>query len=173
MKIFYRVLHFLILVVFIIIQLVFLEYLKLYYIKFDLVMVAILAVALLDGAFYGIVSGFFAGLMLDLLTGNLVGISAFMYAVDAYLVCRIMEAGFKHKLLSYTFIIFIITEINIFISVLIRFLFNFNSSMPNLGLELLLKPVFNIILMLAVFPVMRVGSRSGLEDFESGYKSKN
>ncbi len=139
-----------------IIQVTFFENLKLYYMDFDLVLVALVIITLYDGALTGILFGFVVGMVLDLMTGSIVGISPLIYAVSAFIVSRLSEIDFKQRLPAYTFIIFLITEINILLMSMMRYLFNFNINMGGLGLELLLKPIYNIILMLIIYPVLRI-----------------
>ena len=156
MKIVFRIIHLLILIISLIIQIVFIENLKLYYMYFDLVLVMLVIITLYDGAITGIMYGFAIGMVLDLMVGNIVGISPLIYAVSAFIVSRLTEIGFKKKLLAYTFIIFIITDINILFMSIIRYLFNFSINMSCMGLELLLRPIYNIILMLIIYPFLRV-----------------
>ena len=139
-----------------IIQVTFFENLKLYYMDFDLVLVALVIITLYDGALTGILFGFVVGMVLDLMTGSIVGISPLIYAVSAFIVSRLSEIDFKQRLPAYTFIIFLITEINVLLMSVMRYLFNFNINMGGLGLELLLKPIYNIILMLIIYPVLRI-----------------
>ena len=171
MKTFYKILHFFILIICLILQLVFFEYLKLFSINFDLVMVAVIAIALFDGVFWGILFGFIIGNIIDLMVGNIVGISALIYSINAFIVSRLTVAGFRLKLLTYVFIVFLITEINILMVSLIRYLFNFDINVLRLGLELATKPIYNIILMFIIFPVVSAGFKRETE-LEFKYKTK-
>lgn len=167
----YRILHFFILIICLILQITIGEYLKLYYINFDLIMIAIVCITLIDGFLFGMFSGFFFGLVVDLMVGNIIGISAFMYAVDSFIANRLTEVGFKRKILSYIFIIFIITEINLIVVSLIRYIFNFNIDILELGMEMLIRPVFNIVLLFAISPIIRIGSER-VGKFGFNYKEK-
>ncbi len=172
MKTINKILHFLLLIIALIIQVAFFEHLEMYHISFDLVLVAIVAITLLDGAFYGIIFGFIAGLILDLMVGDLVGISALIYALDAFIVWRLVEAGFRSKLTSQVFLVFVVTEAGLIAANLIRYLFNFQINLPGLGLELLTAPVFNILLILIFYPAIKIGINRGLEEFEFRHKNK-
>ena len=172
MKVFYKILHFFILIICLLFQIVFFEYLKSFSINFDLVMVVIIAVALFDGTFWGILFGFAVGMVMDLMIGDIIGISALIYSINAFIVARLITSGFKFKYLTYSFIIFLVTEINIAIISLIRYLFNFNSNWLQMGLELVTKPVFNIILMFIIFPIISISSGMTRE-IEFGFKYKN
>jgi rod shape-determining protein MreD len=154
------------------VQIAFFEHLEMYFISFDLILIAIVAITLLDGAFYGIIFGFVAGLILDLAVGDLVGVSALVYVLDAFIVWKLVEAGFRSKLTSQIFLVFIVTEANLIITNLIRFLFNYQVNLPGMGLDLLILPVFNILLMIIFYPVVKIGISSGLEEFEFKYKNK-
>ena len=156
MKVVFRIIHFLILTVCLVIQIAFIENLKLYHIDLDLVLVALVLITIYDGAATGILFGFAIGMALDLMVGNIVGISPFIFAVSAFITSRLKEMGFKQKLPAYTFIIFIITEINILLMNMVRYLFNFNIDMAGMGAELLLRPIYNILLMLAAYPLLRI-----------------
>jgi len=71
--------------------------------------------------------------------------------------------------LSQLFLIFAVTEANILTISLIRFLFNYDIEPRLLGLELLLKPAFNILLMLAIYPAVRISLRQRTERLEFKY----
>lgn len=172
MKVFYKFLHFFILVICLLIQIVFFEYIKIFSINFDLVMVVIIAIAIFDGTFSGILFGFAAGMMLDLLIGDIIGVSALIYSLNAFIVSKLITSGFKLKYLTYLFIIFLVTEINIITVSLTRYLFNFNSNWMQMGLELITKPVLNIILMFIIFPIISISSGMTRET-EFGFKYKN
>lgn len=173
MKIFYKFLHFFILLICLLLQIVFFEYLKSFSINFDLIMVVIIAVALFDSTFWGILFGFAAGMLLDLLIGDIIGISALIYPINAFIASKLITSDFKFKYLTYSFIIFLVTEINIIIVSLIRYLFSFNSNLMQMGLELITKPVLNIILMFIIFPIISITSGMTREiEFGFKYKSK-
>ncbi len=172
MKIFSKFLHFFIIIICLLLQVVFFEYLKMYSINFDLILVIIIAVALFDGTLWGILYGFAAGMALDLIAGSIVGISAFIYAIDAFIVRRLITAGFKSIWMTYVFIVFLITEFNILITNLIHYLFNFNIDWFGISLELATRPFFNIILMFIIFPLIRISSSNG-EEVELGFKYKD
>ena len=172
MKIINKILHFALLIIALMVQIAFFEHLEMYFISFDLILRAIVAITLLDGAFYGIIFGFVAGLILDLAVGDLVGVSALVYVLDAFIVWKLVEAGFRSKLTSQIFLVFIVTEANLIITNLIRFLFNYQVNLPGMGLDLLILPVFNILLMIIFYPAVKIGISSGLEEFEFKYKNK-
>lgn len=172
MKTINKILHFALLIIAVMVQIAFFEQLEMYFISFDLVLIAIVAITLLDGAFYGIIFGFIAGLILDLMVGDLVGVSALVYALDAFIVWKLVEAGFRSKLTSQIFLVFIVTEANLIITNLIRFLFNYQVDLLGMGLELLILPVFNILLMIMFYPAIKIGISRGLEEFEFKYKNK-
>jgi len=124
MKIINKILHFLLLIAALVIQITFFEHLKMFNIYFDLVLIILVAVTLIDGAFYGIIFGFAVGILLDLIAGDLIGISALIYTLDAFIVWRLVEAGLKYRLSSQAVLIFAVTETNIIAAALIRYLFN-------------------------------------------------
>ncbi len=173
MKSFSKILHFFILIICLLLQVAFFGYLKIFSISFDLIMVAIIAVALFDGTLWGMLFGFIVGLVMDLMTGNIIGISAFVYSIDAFMARKLISAGFKSKLLTHIFIVFLVTEINILIFSLIYYLFNFGISWFGMGLDMIIRPVCNIILMLIMFPLIRISSGMDKEtEFEFKYKNK-
>ncbi|MGM0367670.1 MAG: rod shape-determining protein MreD [Actinomycetota bacterium] len=157
MRLFRKFIHFIILILFLQVQVSFAEYLKMYSVSFDLVMVTVVCIALLDGALTGMVFGFISGMFLDLMVGNIVGISAFIYTLNAFLASRVMDLGIKRKAFSLTLIIFLITEVNIFVESMLRYLFNFNLDIMQLGREILIKPIFSIGLVFLVFPLINWG----------------
>lgn len=170
MKIVSRILNFFILIICLMLQISFFEYLELFSINFDLIMVIIIAITLFNGTLWGVLAGFTAGMVLDLMTGNIVGISAFVYAVNAFIAGKLIAVEFKSKILSCLFVIFIITEINILMVSLIYYLFNFDINWTGMGMELITGPVLNIVLMFIFFPLVRGISRIGGESkIESRY----
>lgn len=171
MKIFYKILHFFILIVCLLLQIVFFEYLKSFSLNFDILLVMVIAVTLFDGLFWGLLYGFVIGLVLDLAVGDIVGISALIYSLSAFIASRLIMEEFRYRLLNYLFIVFLTTEINILAVTIIRYLFNFSSGLFRIGLEMMTAPACNIILMFIIFPVIRIGAREGI-GLESEYKDK-
>ena len=169
MKIFNKAIDFFLLIFFIILQVVFGEQLKLNYLNFDFILVAITAVTFKNGMIAGMLYGFFAGLVFDVLSSNIIGISPLILALSAFIIGRLMESGLKIKLVSYILVVFILTEINIIIISFIYYLFNYNIDFVSFGMDLLLKPIFNILIIFIVFPLMRV-KFSGEELIEYQYK---
>jgi len=169
MKIANKILHFLLLITASIIQITFFEQLKFFNISFDIVLIGIVIITLIDGPFTGIIFGFIAGLILDLIAGDLVGISALLYSLDAFIIWRLIESGFKYRFASQLFLVFIVTEVNLITESIIRYLFNFQISLQIFGTELLLAPVFNIILLAVFYPVIRISLSRRTESFEFKY----
>jgi len=169
MKTVNKILHFLLLIVALIIQITFFEQLKLFNIRFDLILISIVIITLIDGVFFGIIFGFIAGLIIDLIAGDLVGISALIYSLDAYIVWRLVESGFKHRFTSQLLLIFAITEVSLIAESIARYLFNFQISFRMLGMELLFAPVFNIVLLAIFYPAIKISLNRGMESFEFKY----
>ena len=169
MKIFNKAIDFFILIFFIILQVVFGEQLKLYYINFDFILVVIAALTFKNGIIAGMMYGFFAGLVFDILSSNIIGISPLFLALNAFIIGRLLESGLKIKLVSYILAVFILTEINLIIISITYYLFSYNIDFTTLGMDLLLKPMFNILIIFIVFPLMRV-KFSGEELIEYQYK---
>jgi rod shape-determining protein MreD len=164
MKAIQKVLHFIILIIFLVFQIAMVERLKLYYINLDLVMIVIAGITIFDGMIYGVVYGFIAGMILDLMVGNVIGLSALVYALNAYIVSKIINIGLKRKLLVYILAIFFITEIKLLSFTGIYYLFNFRTSLRGLGLEIAINPICNILLMFVLFPLLQTG-RQGKDEF--------
>ncbi|MCL4378245.1 MAG: rod shape-determining protein MreD [Actinobacteria bacterium] len=156
MKIFNKVFDFFIVIFFLILQVVFVAQLKLYYINFDFILVVIIAITFKKNLTAAILYGFFTGLVFDLLTANIVGISALIFALDAFLLGKLQESGLKLKLVSYVLAVFMFTEINIVIINIVYYLFSYDIDFASMGLDLLLKPLFNILLIFIIFPLLRV-----------------
>jgi rod shape-determining protein MreD len=171
MKFFQKMLHLALLLICIILQVTFVGYLNIFYISLDLVMIAVLGITVYDGDVYGIIAGFFAGLVLDLMIGQIIGINAFLFALNAFAAGLILRMGFEKKLLVNILLIFSVTEINLLFLTGLYYLFNFKVSFNTLGLELLTNPFFNILAMFAIFPVLRAG-RKRKEEIGFIYKDK-
>ena len=169
MKIFNKAIDFFLLIFFIILQVVFGEQLKLNYLNFDFILVAIVALTFKNGLITGMLYGFFAGLVFDILSSNIIGISPLILALSAFIIGKLLESGLKIKLVSYILTVFILTEINIIIISIIYYLFSYSIDFVSLGMDLLLKPMFNILIIFMVFPLMRV-KFSGEELIEYQYK---
>lgn len=172
MKILPKILHFFILIIFLVLQISFLEHLELFGVSFDLIMVTVVCISLVDGILYGAFYGFVIGLLFDLMVGNIVGISAFIYSVDGFIANSFINIGYKKKILTFVFATFLITEVNLVLVSIIRYLFDFNVNVMDLGLELLKRPIYNIALLFLVYPLIRVGAKGG-DRFEFGYKEKD
>lgn len=155
MKAIQRILHFIILIICLVLQVVLVERLKLYYINLDLVMVAIAGIAIFDGMMYGVIYGFVTGMILDLLVGNIVGLSALIYALNGYIVSKIINIELKKKIFVYILAIFFITEINLLSFTGVYYLFNFRASLGGIGFEMVINPIYNILLMLVLFPILQ------------------
>jgi rod shape-determining protein MreD len=171
MRIFRKFINIIILLLLVIVQVALAGQLSQYGISMDIILVAVIALTLREGLYYGMVCGFFAGMLFDLLSQHIVGTSALLYAVIAFLVVRLMEAGFKKVITAYIFIVFAATELHIIIFNLIYYLFNFNINMAALSLEIMIKPVMNIILLFLIFPLIGVVI-PGEDYFEYKYKEK-
>lgn len=159
MKFFYKVLHFIFIIVCLIIQISFLERLKVFNINIDLVMVAIAGVAVFSGSLIGLLYGFIAGLMLDLLTGGIIGIYALIYSVNGFIAGKLLLLNFKNIQVTYVLLIFFLTEINLLSLNILYYFFNFSPALLRPGLEIIINPVYNIIVMFAVFPLFKAGSK--------------
>ncbi len=171
MKFFLKFLHLVLLLICIILQVTFVGYLNVFYLSLDLVMVAILGITVYDGDLYGIIAGFFAGLILDLMTGQIIGINALLFALNAFVAGLVLKAGFEKKMLVNILLVFAVTEVNLLFLTGVHYLFNFKLSLSALGLELLTNPVFNILVMFVIFPVLRAG-RKRKEEIGFIYKDK-
>ena len=169
MKIFNKAIDFFLLIFFIILQVVFGEQLKLNYLNFDFILVAIAALTFKNGMIAGMLYGFFAGLVFDILSSSIIGISPLILALSAFIIGRLLESGLKVRLVSYILMVFMLTEINIIIISIIYYLFSYSIDFVSLGMDLLLKPIFNILIIFMVFPLMRV-KFSGEELIEYQYK---
>src|SRR3989304_275924 len=157
MKTIQKILHFIILIICLVFQITLVERLKLYYINLDLVMIVIAGITIFDGMIYGVVLGFITGMILDLLVGNVIGISALIYSLNGYIVSKIINIGPKKKILVYILAIFFITEINLLSFTGVYYLFNFRASLRGLGLEIAINPISNILLMFVLFPILQTG----------------
>lgn len=156
MKYFLKIIHFFILVFFIILQIVFGRQLKVFNISFDFILVALIACTLKDGLITGLFFGFIAGMTFDLLSGALVGVTPLIFTLGVFTISRLISSGLRLRLLSYIFIVVIITEISIILLNIIYYLFNFQLDFASVMLELILKPVFNALLVFIIFPLFRL-----------------
>ena len=134
-------------------------------------MVAIAAVSIFDGPLFGLVYGFTIGILLDLMVGSITGISAFIYALNGFFAARVVELGFRRKWATYVLLIFFLTEINLLVTSSIYYLFNFSLSAKQLGIEMIVSPVINILLAFIIFPLLSAG-REKKEEFGFIYKDE-
>lgn len=79
MKIFFRIMNFIILILCLIFQFAFLENLKLINIGLDIALVAIIGISIFNGEIYGLISGFLAGMLIDIMAGSIIGVTALLY----------------------------------------------------------------------------------------------
>jgi len=171
MKIFFRILNFIILILCLIFQFAFLENFKLINIGLDIVLVAIIGISIFNGEIYGLISGFLAGMLIDIMAGSIIGVTALLYSVDAFLASRIYGFDFRKKTLANVLLILLVTEINILFMSGIYYLFGFATSGAKLGIEMLTSPVFNIFAMFIVFPLLNLG-RERKEEIGFIFKKK-
>jgi rod shape-determining protein MreD len=137
----------------------------------DLLMVAVVAISIFDGPIFGIIYGFIAGMLLDLIVGSITGINALVYVLNGFFAGKIIELGFRRKLTTYVLLIFFITEINLLITSGIYNLFNFYTSIREIGIEMIVNPALNILFMFIIFPLLSAG-REKKEEFGFLYKDK-
>jgi len=171
MKIFFKVLNFIILVLCILLQFAFFENFKLVNIGIDIVLVAIIGITIFNGEIYGMAYGFFAGMLIDILSGRIIGISALLYALGAFLAGRVSGLELKKKILTNLLLVLIVTELNILFKSGVYYLFGFSASSAKLGLEMLINPVFNAALMFILFPLLDLG-RERKEELGFIFKKK-
>jgi len=171
MKILFRIIHFIMLMVFIILQLSFVEHLRVFGISMDLIVVMIIGIAIFDDVLSAMLSGFFAGLVLDLMTGNIIGISALIYTLNGFIAGSVIRLWDRQRIVNYILIVFFITEINLLLMSGVYYLFNFDVSFRELALELIINPVFNIVAMFLIFPLLRAG-KERKEELGFIYKDK-
>jgi rod shape-determining protein MreD len=157
MKIFFRIMNFIILILCLIFQFAFLENLKLINIGLDIALVAIIGISIFNGEIYGLISGFLAGMLIDIMAGSIIGVTALLYSVDAFLASRIYGFDFRKKTLANVLLIMLVTEINILFMSGIYYLFGFATSSAKLGIEMLTSPLFNIFAMFIIFPLLNLG----------------
>ncbi|HAX17947.1 MAG TPA: rod shape-determining protein MreD [Actinobacteria bacterium] len=156
MKYFLKIIHFFILVFFIIFQIIFGEQLEIYHISFDFILITLAAATLRDGFVTGMIFAFISGMIFDLLSGTLVGVSPLIFSLCVFVICRLISTGLKLRLLSYIFIVIITTEINIILLNIMYYLFNFQMDFLSVVIELVTKPLFNILLVFIIFPLFRL-----------------
>ncbi|MDD3520593.1 MAG: rod shape-determining protein MreD [Actinomycetota bacterium] len=169
MKYFLKTIHFFILVFFIILQIIFGEQLEIYYISFDFILVVLIAATLKDGFITGMIFAFISGMILDLLSGAVVGVSPLIFSLCVFIIGRLISAGLKLRLLSYIFIVILTTEINIILLNIIYYLFNFQMNFTSVVIDLVTKPLFNILLVFIIFPLFRL-KFSGEDTVEYQFK---
>ena len=163
MRVFLKFLHLVFIIVCLIIQISFIEHLKILYINIDLIMVTVIGIAAFDGTRFGLVSGFLAGLILDLMTGRIIGINALIYSVNGFIAGKIMETGFKKRILTKVLMILFFSEANLLIQTGIYYIFGYSSSFVKLGTEMLIYPACNILVMFVIFPLIKAGTERSEE----------
>ncbi len=71
------------------------QYVRLFGVKPDFTIVLIVAYAILRGKNYSTFIGFFSGLLIDLMYGNVIGINALSYMLMGFLIGQFHESVFK------------------------------------------------------------------------------
>jgi rod shape-determining protein MreD len=155
----------------VVIQIAFFEHLKIFYLSADLVLVAVIAVAVFDGGLYGLLYGFTSGLLIDLIAGKITGVNAMIYATCGFFASKLIEMGLKKKTVNHLLIIFFFTELSLILYSAMYYLFNLNLNFARLGIETVVGPVCNILLMFLVFPLINAGGRKK-EEIGFAYKDK-
>lgn len=153
-----KIIHFFILLLFLIIQIVLLEQFSFYGTGINLLFVAVIAVSIIDGYIYGILYGFAFGMILDILSGGIIGLNALVFTLAAFLAYRVYRLGFKPRLLTYLIIVPLVTVLDVLLPNLIYYAFGYGIRPAFLFISLFLQPAINAVLVLGVFPLMRTGS---------------
>ena len=110
-------------------------------------------------------------MLIDILSGRIIGISALLYALGAFLAGRVSGLELKKKILTDLLLVLIVTELNILFKSGVYYLFGFSASSAKLGLEMLINPVFNAALMFILFPLLDLG-RERKEELGFIFKKK-
>jgi len=158
MKIFLRIIHFLILLVFLIVQVVFLGQFRFYGAGISILFVAVIAVSIIDGYVYGVLYGFFFGFLMDMLLGQIAGVNALVFSIAAYTAYRIYKLGFKPRTLTYVIIVPIVSLIDVIIPNLVYYIFGFGIRPFFFFVGLFLQPAINTVLLFPVFYLFKLGS---------------
>ena len=113
----------------------------------DVLLLSLLAIALLRGAVAGAVAGFFAGLLLDVITLDTLGVSALLYALAGYWTGRYGETTGRDRGHAPLLAVLVVTIAIAFAGLGLHFLLGedvsarralFEALLPGLALNLLL-----------------------------------
>jgi len=112
----------------------------------DIVLIALMIISVREGRLSGSVYGFFAGLLLDLISGSFLGLSALCYSVTSFIAGNFKTENNKF-LTKYYFILIVL--FGAIISNLIYFIFYFQGSPIELS-----RVVLNFVLTSATYTAL-------------------
>jgi rod shape-determining protein MreD len=75
------------------------QFLRIGSIKPDFIIILLVSYAILEGGAYSVAIGLAAGLFIDILFGNVIGINGFAYMITGYLLSQAHENVFKDSIL--------------------------------------------------------------------------
>lgn len=130
----------------------------------DLLLLVVVSAGLLLGREHGVGMGFFAGLLQDLASGNIFGVSVLSKTATGYLAGLMERKVFKERVLLPLLAVVIATVFNNAIMLVLLFFFGFAVDMPAAVDNTLFVLGYNAVLAIPVHQVVYRLAKSELHD---------
>lgn len=146
----------------VIVQITVAPYLTVLGAKPDVALVVVVCMALMRGPLWGAVSGFAAGLIMDIALVQTMGISSFLLTLAGYFSGRYAEGVDENSWFPPLLMVFISTTVVQTLNAMIMFLFGIEASVSYLAFRVILpSAALNALLAAPVFVVCRWWLKSG------------
>jgi rod shape-determining protein MreD len=129
---------------------------KLFGVQPDLILVVAVVVAVQEGPVQGALAGFCGGMLMDIVSPQVMGVAAFSEAVAAFLAGKLKGLFMTYSILLPTLLVFIVTILELSLNQLTLLMLGQEGLPPfNVIGVVLTSALYNVLAMLVVYPVMR------------------
>lgn len=130
-------------------------HIKLFGVKPDILLVLAIVVAIQDGPTAGATVGFFGGLLQDMMSPRLFGISALTKTVSAYIAGLLKDMTITYTVLLPIIITFIMTFVEQIFLILSIAVFGQEGFPVFSLLNIFLEAIYNVLIVLPLYPLMK------------------
>lgn len=129
---------------------------KLFGVQPDLILVVAVVVAVQEGPVQGAIVGFCGGMLMDIVSPQVMGVGAFSETVAAFLAGMLKEFFMTYSILLPVLLVFIVTILELSVNQLTLLMLGQENLPPFNMLGLILpSALYNVLVVLVVYPVMR------------------
>lgn len=129
---------------------------KLFGVQPDLILVVAVVVAVQEGPVQGAIVGFCGGMLMDIVSPQVMGVGAFSETAAAFLAGMLKEFFMTYSILLPVLLVFIVTILELSVNQLTLLMLGQESLPPFNVIGVILPSAFyNVLAVLVVYPVMR------------------